>query len=139
MKAPSIMTSSQLAERAGVNLQTVRYYERRRLIPEPPRSQGGYRQFTADYVNRIRFIQRAQELGFSLDEIDDLLSLRADPGATSREVRRRAEAKAAETEEKISDLTRLKRALENLVDGCSGEGSVSACPILDALESPVTS
>ena len=135
MEAATIMKTSEVADRAGVNLQTVRYYERRGLIPEPPRSDAGYRQYDADDVARIRFIKRAQELGFSLDEIEALLSLRAESGTSSRHVKRHAEAKIADIEEKIRDLERMKRTLEELAERCTGEGSVADCPILHAIDS----
>lgn len=130
------LTTGELAERAGVNLQTVRYYERRGLLPEPPRTAAGYRQFDGKDVARIRFTQRAQKLGSSLREIEELLSLRADPETSKGEVRRRATAKIEEVKGKIRDLERIERTLEELVAACSGEGSTSDCPILHALDPP---
>lgn len=128
------MTTGEVAGQAGVNLQTVRYYERRGLIPEPPRTAGGFRQYGPEAVARIRFVKRAQELGFTLDEIEELLDLRADMGADSAEVKRLAEAKAADIAAKIRDLERMKQTLDALAAACSGEGTTSNCSILQALD-----
>ncbi|MFQ6115301.1 MAG: MerR family transcriptional regulator, partial [bacterium] len=95
------LTISQLAKKAEVNIETLRYYERQGLIPEPIRTSAGYRQYSLDYVDRIHFIKRAKELGFTLREIDDLLTLRIDDETTCDEVRERAEAKIMEIEKKI--------------------------------------
>jgi len=134
--ATQTLTTGELAERAGVNVQTVRYYERRGLLPEPPRTSAGYRQYELDDARRIRFIQRAQELGFSLSEIEALLSLRANPEADKGSVKRRAATKIDEIEDKIRDLRRIKGTLEELIAACTGEGSTRDCPILQALEPP---
>lgn len=129
------MTRSEVAERAGVNRETVRYYEDRDLIPAPRRSSTGYRLYDESYVRRIRFVGRAQELGFTLREIKGLLELRAGPEATCRDVKTQAEEKHAEVEEKIADLKRIRRALASLVDTCAGgKGPTSECPILDAMQ-----
>ena len=98
------LTIGQLAKDAGVNIETIRYYERRGLIPEPPRRKSGYRQYGSDFVLRIQFIKRAQELGFSLNEIDELLALRVDSGTACSEVKHHAEAKIADIEGKIKTL-----------------------------------
>ncbi len=129
------LTIGQVARKAGVGLETVRFYERKGLIEEPPRSQSGYRQYPELAVDRIRFIRRAKELGFSLKEISELLCLRVNPTATSADVRRQAEAKIADIEEKMRDLNRMKRALETLTAACCGQGPTSECPILEALDS----
>ena len=123
-----------MARRTGVNIETVRYYEQRGLIPKPSRSASGYRQYTDDYVGRIRFVKRAQELGFTLKEISELLSLRINPDSDRGDVRRRAEAKAADIEQKIDDLQNMRSALMDLAGMCDGYGPTSECPILDALE-----
>src|SRR5207244_5272900 len=94
----------ELAERAEVNLQTIRYYEREGLLPEPPRRESGYRMFPETTVRRVRFIKRAQELGFTLAEIRELLSLRHDHDRIRTEVRALAEAKISHVEEKIRTL-----------------------------------
>lgn len=128
------MTRSEVADRANVKPSAVRYYEERGLIPEPPRSSTGYRLYDASYVDRLRFIQRAQELGFTLEEINDLLALRVDEEATCQDVRARAKAKLKDVETKIQDLRRIRNALARLSDACAGgSGPTSACPILDAM------
>lgn len=129
------MTIGQVARQAGVGVETVRFYERQGLLAEPPRRASGYRQYAQEVVARLRFIKRAQELGFSLKEISELLSLRVDPDMTCGEVKQRAEAKMAAIDAKLRDLQRMQAALAQLVAACSGSGPTSHCPILDALES----
>ena len=116
------MTRGQVALRTDVNVETVRYYEHRGLIPEPPRTASGYRQYTEDYVERIRFIKRAQELGFTLSEIKELLSLRVDPETDRGEGKQRAATKIVDIEKKISDLERMKNQLTRRVTSCRGRG-----------------
>ncbi len=123
-----------VAERGGVNLQTIRYYEREGLLSQPPRLPSGYRIFPESAVRRVRFIKRAQELGFSLAEIRDLLSLRDDAGAGAQDMRDRAKSKVADIEEKIHALQAMKDALNNLAEKCPGCGPLSECPILDSLD-----
>ena len=123
-----------VAERGGVNLQTIRYYEREGLLPEPPRLASGYRLFPEAAVRRVRFIKRAQELGFSLAEIRELLSLRENANAGAQDLRERARAKVADIEEKIRTLRAMKKALNALAESCPGCGPLSECPILDALD-----
>ena len=123
-----------LAKKAEVNIQTVRYYERRGLLPDPPRRESGYRQYSKSDLARLRFIKHAKELGFSLREIMELLSLRVDPNTTCADVKKRAEAKLADVEEKILALQRIRKALSHLVGMCRGRGPTSECPILEALE-----
>jgi Hg(II)-responsive transcriptional regulator len=123
-----------VASRADVGVETIRFYERQGLIEEPPRTASGYRQYPEETISRLRFIRRAQELGFSLREIDELISLRLDPTANSADVKARAEEKVAEIEAKIRDLQRMKDALADLAEACSGEGSIRECPILEALD-----
>lgn len=128
------LTIGKLAKHSHVNVETIRYYERRGLIPMPSRRESGYRQFTQDIVARIRFIKRAQELGFTLKEISGLLSMRVDPHTTCADIRVRAEQKIAQIEEKIRDLERMKKALINLKASCRGRGPTGECPILEALD-----
>ena len=123
-----------VAEQGGVNLQTIRYYEREGLLPEPPRLASGYRMFPETAVRRVRFIKRAQELGFSLAEIRDLLSLRENAEAGAHDMRDRAKAKVADLEEKIRTLRAMKNALTRLAEKCPGCGPLSDCPIVDALD-----
>jgi MerR family mercuric resistance operon transcriptional regulator len=128
------MTIGQLAREARVNVETVRFYERRSLMPRPPRRASGYREYPQEAVRRIRFIQRAKELGFSLREIAELLRLRVDPGRSCADVKRQAGTKLADIETKLHELRRMKAALEKLSAECSGRGPTSQCPLLDALE-----
>ena len=124
----------QLAERGQVNLQTIRYYEREGLLPKPPRLASGYRVFSPDAVRRVRFIKRAQELGFSLKEIKELLSIRIDPESDCADVQRLARAKVADIEEKIRTLQGMKKVLGKLASACPGRGPSSDCPILESFE-----
>jgi MerR family mercuric resistance operon transcriptional regulator len=129
------LTIGQLANRAGVGVETVRFYEREGLLDEPARRGSGYRQYTENVVGRLRFIRRTKELGFTLKEIKELLSLRLDPSTTCADVRTRAQAKIADIEEKIRTLQRMKKALVKVTDSCSGRGPTSECPILEAFDS----
>jgi MerR family mercuric resistance operon transcriptional regulator len=128
------LTIGKLAKQANVNLETIRYYERQGLIPEPPRNESGYRQYSPDAVTRTLFIRRAQALGFSLKEISELLSLRVAPGTTCSDVKARVEAKIVDVEQKIADLTKIKEALLSLVGKCAGKGPIGECPIIEALD-----
>jgi MerR family copper efflux transcriptional regulator len=132
------LTVGKLAKESGVNLQTIRYYERRKLIASPKRNSSGYRQFPADAVQRILFIKHAQGLGFSLREIQELLNLRLSHSvSTCADVRRTAERKIEEIENKIHSLTRMKRALSKLAAQCSEKKkrtNKNDCPLLEALE-----
>lgn len=128
------MTIGKVARQAGVGVETVRFYEREGLIEEPPRRASGYRQYPCETVSRIRFIRRAKELGFTLKEIKELLSLRASPKSRCADVRKRAQSKIEDIEDKMRALQRMKDALVKLTAACSGRGPVTDCPILDALE-----
>ncbi|GLK70683.1 MerR family DNA-binding protein [Ancylobacter dichloromethanicus] len=128
------ITISRAAERAGVGVETVRFYERRGLVAQPPRPHGGgYRLYDDTIVKRIRFIRQAQELGFSLREIADLLSLRADPAADCGDVRVQAVAKREDVDRKIAQLQHMRAALDVLIASCPGCGALRACTIIDAL------
>jgi len=128
------LTIGKVARLAEVGVETVRFYEREGLIEEPPRRESGYRQYPEDTVHRLRFIRRAKELGFTLKEIKELLALRIEPETTCEDIRRRAQAKIGDIEEKIRTLNKMKGALKKLTLACSGRGPVSACPILEAME-----
>jgi MerR family mercuric resistance operon transcriptional regulator len=129
----------EVAGRAGVNVQTLRFYERRGLLPEPPRRASGYREYAPESVRRVRFIKRAQELGFTLAEVEELLRLREDPRIPCREVRATAETKIADIEEKMRRLPAMRAALAALVESCAANRE-HHCPLLEALdESPVRS
>jgi len=123
------LTIGNLAKQANVNVQTIRYYERRRLLPEPKRTAAGYRVYSTDAIQRINFVKSAQGLGFSLKEIGELIGLRLRRSATCADVRKRAEAKIAEIESKIENLQAMRKSLLELTDACSG-GPVSNCSIL---------
>jgi len=129
----------EVAGRAGVNVQTLRFYERRGLLPEPPRRTSGYREYAPESVRRVRFIKRAQELGFTLAEVEELLRLREDPRIPCREVRATAETKIAHIEEKMRRLRAMRAALAALVESCAANRE-HHCPLLEALdEAPVRS
>lgn len=129
------LTIGKLAAEAGVGRETIRYYERKGLLEEPPRSEAGYRHYPHDAVDRLRFIRRAQELGFTLAEITELLGLRIDEVSACGAVEARARAKLATVADKIDDLRRIGDALERLVERCEARQPTSDCPILEELES----
>ena len=126
------LTIGQVARQAGVGVETVRFYEREGLLEQPNRKPSGYRQYGDDAVARLSFIRRAKELGFTLNEIKELLSLRLDPSTNCADVRSRAQAKIADIDDKIRTLEQIKTALLNLTKACRGRGPISECPILDA-------
>ncbi len=128
------ITIGQLARRAGIGVETVRFYERKGLLPEPPRTRSGYRLYPEEAVRRLRFVRRAKELGFTLAEIRELLELRAGPGATCAQVRERAREKLADIEARIRSLERIRAALQRLAEDCPASGPVARCPILAAME-----
>ena len=128
------LTIGKVAKQAGVNIDTLRYYEREGLIAKPVRNGSNYRVYSEETVLRVRFVKRAQELGFSLGEIKELLELRISEEASCAEVRNQAQVKIEDLDGKISSLRAMRRALSKLVAQCSGQGPVSECPILDALD-----
>lgn len=128
------LTRGKLATEGGVKSETVRYYERRGLLAKPPRTAAGYRLFDADAVRRLRFIKHAQALGFSLKEVKELLALRVRPGVSCGDVRRRAEAKLVDVDDKLRALRAMRKTLERLIGTCANRGPVSACAILASLD-----
>lgn len=131
----SDLTIGKAAQAAGVNVETIRFYERQRLIEQPPRpAHGGYRSYPEDTIRRVRFIRRAQDLGFSLREIADLLSLRTAAAADAADVRRRALDKLRDVDEKIDRLQRIRAGLSELLEACPGKGALRCCAIYEALE-----
>ena len=129
-----ILSIGQVARKAGVGVETVRFYEREGLLEEPPRRASGYRQYPEQVVRRIHFIKRAQQLGFSLREIMELLALRVDGQHSCEEVKQAASEKIADIERKLIELQRMRQALLQVAALCAGEGPASACPMLEALE-----
>ncbi len=128
------LTIGEAARRAGVGIETIRFYERRGLIEQPAKPEGsGFRIYPAEAVKRIRFIRQAQQLGFSLREIAELLALRADPNADCSGVREQAMAKLHEVRGKIAQLQEIGAALEAVIALCPGQGEIEACSILDRL------
>lgn len=128
------LTIGQLARRARVNRETVRYYERRRLLQRPSRSIAGYRVFPDAAIKRLRFIRRAKMLGFSLEEIKELLALRVGSIDTCDRVRERNLIKIADIDRKIEALRQIRTSLNSLVTACSRRRKTNECPILDSLE-----
>ncbi len=127
-------TIGKAARRAGVGVETIRFYERKGIIAQPRRPAGsGYRQYTDDVVSRIRFIRQAQEFGFTLKEIDNLLALKADPASDASQVRERAQRKLDEVERKMVRLTRIASALRTIIDACPATGALSCCSIMNSL------
>lgn len=134
-----IMTISKIAKEAGVGVETVRFYERKGLVDQPPKPpSGGFRVYPVETAERIRFIRQAQELGFSLREIKELLSLRTDPATDCADVRERAQVKLDEITRKMAQMKGIKTALEKLIAACPGQGALQVCSIIDAIEAPET-
>ena len=127
------MTIGELAAAAHVNVQTVRYYERRGILSAPDRTASGYRTYEAEALDRLRFIRRAQELGFSLEEISELLELRVEDPASCPAVEARTRAKLEDVRRKMSGLQRMEAVLERLVSTCAAREPTSECPILETL------
>lgn len=129
------LTIGTAAREAGVGVETIRFYEREKLIERPLKSNGaGVRRYSSETVARIRFIREAQQLGFSLREIRELPALRADPSADCSRVREQALTKLHEVHDKIERLRQIGSALETLITACPAQGSLQACSIIDALE-----
>lgn len=126
------LTIGKLAKETGTNIETIRYYERRGLIPEPPRRESGYREFSHKYVERILFIKRAQTLGFTLKEVLELLTM-ADGVADCKDIKKFAEDKINDIENRIRDFKKIKKVLHDLVKRCPDKGKVSDCPIIESL------
>jgi len=127
------MRSSQVAARAGVNVQTLRYYERRGLLAEPARLGSGYRSYDAAAVRTVRFVKRAQQLGFSLEEIDTLLELATGGPDSCHAVRAMAGEKLVQLEQKIADLSAMRQSLRQLVATCGRSRGQRVCPLLEAI------
>jgi Hg(II)-responsive transcriptional regulator len=127
----STLTIGRLARAAAVNIETVRYYQTRKLLPIPSRGKSAFRHYPVDLVERIRFIKRAQELGFSLEEIRELLRL--NDGIDRVSIRKIVTIRLEQVESKLKDLIRMREALSGLIEACHHTGSADPCPIIEAL------
>jgi MerR family copper efflux transcriptional regulator len=128
------ITIGTLASSAGVNVETVRFYERKGLLAQPERPNKGFRRYSEEALKRLRFIRSARELGFTLNEISELLSLRESPSATCEDVRIRAREKIEEIDRKVALLDKMRLSLSQLLKSCEVDGPALDCPILDSLE-----
>ena len=133
------LTIGQVAKKVGISVESIRFYEREKLIACPPRRISGYRQYPAKMVSEILFIRQAKEMGFSLREIADLLVLRSDPLGAVAEVKQKAVAKIRDIDSKIKSLQEIRDELVSLTSACKGHGSKQECPIMKALESKTES
>lgn len=133
------LTIGKVAKLAGVGIETIRFYEREGIIEEPARRASGYREYELEIVTRLHFIKRAQELGFSLKEISQLLKLQTTSKQTCAEVKRRAEAKLGEIEAKIRDLKRMQKVLRQVTVACVASKPIEDCPILKCFDHPLNS
>jgi DNA-binding transcriptional MerR regulator len=127
------MRIGEVSAGSGVNIQTLRYYERRGLLPHPRRDASGYRAYQPETIELVRFIKRAQELGFTLSEVSDLIRLRTSQGQRRTQVRALATAKLENIDLKLRHLTAMRQALQVLVEACACEGREPVCPIIEVL------
>lgn len=131
----TIFTIGQIARETGISIETIRYYERLKLMPQPKRRPSGYRQYCQSCINRLRFFKNAKELGFSLKEIASFLSLRVKSKSKCADVKKRADRKIDEIDDKIGKLQRIKPSLRQLSNKCTkGNAPSSECPILEAID-----
>ncbi len=133
-KGMPLLSTGQLAAQAKVNVETIRFYERKGLLPPPQRSAGGYRQYSENDLKRLQFILTAKRHGFTLEEIKELLELRVSPSSTCAQVQRKAQEKIRIIDDKLRELRRMKNALKILSASCHGNGPADECPILEAFE-----
>jgi MerR family copper efflux transcriptional regulator len=136
MTTQTALTIGRVAQSAGVAIDTIRFYEREGLLPEPKRRPSGYREYDIGTVSRLRFIRRAKDLGFTLEEIRELLALSADRHGGVEGVRERAATRLRAIEDRIAELQRVRDGLAELVEACPGHGAPEDCPILKALAEP---
>ena len=130
----TMLSIGQVAKQAEVSVETIRFYERKGLLEEPPRKASGYRQYSNDSIRQLAFIRQAKQLGFSLMQIAELLSLQIDPTKDCGDIRGLTKDKLHEIEGKIKSLRKIKQALQSLINQCPSEGPSEECPILDALD-----
>jgi MerR family copper efflux transcriptional regulator len=135
----SSLTIGAVAKRVGVAIDTIRYYERQGLLPEPARRASGYRSYGDSAVAQLRFIRRAKDLGFTLEEIRELLTLSADRLHGVKQVKQRAKQRLAEIELRIAEWQRVRDGLAQLIESCPGHGKPESCPILAALNDEAVS
>lgn len=128
-----VLTIGKLAKKSDVSIDSIRFYERKGLLAEPMRTESNYRVYHQDTANRLRFIKKAQKLGFALGEIQELLNLSQDPTASKANIKQIAEEKIDDIQNKIRNLTRMLKALEQLDECCDGHGPATECPILKSL------
>ncbi len=128
------MLIGETAKKAEVNIETIRYYERKGILALPKKSASGYREYSGETVAKIKFVKNAQYLGFSLKEIQDLLALKVDKNSDCSDVKSRALSKISEIKEKITALKEMQKSLEVITHKCSGKGPVSTCTILNAID-----
>ncbi len=129
-----LMTIGQVANSSGIGIQTLRYYEREKLLPAAARKPSGYRLYQPGAVARLRFIRRAKDLGFSLEEIRQLLKLQDEKPGNRTKVKALADQKVMELDKKIRDLERMRTVLARLSETCSGKAPIHDCPIIEALQ-----
>lgn len=129
------LTIGKIATLSNIGVETIRYYEREKLINSPPRNSSGYRQYPIETIDRIKFIKNAKESGFTLKEIKELLNLKLKKNGACDKVKKQAELKLFQVEEKIISLKNIKTSLKKLIEACSSDGTkVGACPILENFE-----
>ena len=133
-EAKKTFSVGTLASRAQCNIETVRYYENENLMPPPPRTTGGHRQYSKKHLKRLYFIRRCRELGFPIDQVRQMLRIIDEPSHTCEEVKNLARLQIRVVQEKLDDLNRLKKALGEMFSQCSGGGyTIDHCPIIQAL------
>ena len=128
------LTIGQVAKEIGITVEAVRFYEKQGLIAKPQRSESGYRQYQPETLKRIRFIQRAKDVGFTLKEIDDLLTLRKKPNTSCIDIKLKALEKIENVDRKLNDLKNIRSSLTQMVMRCDANGELGDCPILEFLE-----
>lgn len=135
MKTENEMTIGILAKKSDVTVETVKFYEKVGVLPKPQKPSSGFRTYPSEYVSRIHFIKRAQELGFTLREVKELLKLKVDKKATCGQVMKKTDEKILEVEKKIKDLKQMKKSLEQIRECCEdGTQTLTDCPILECFE-----
>jgi Cu(I)-responsive transcriptional regulator len=127
------LTIGKLSKKSGVSIDSIRFYERRGLLAEPMRTEANYRVYPLAAADQLRFIKKAQKLGFSLDEIQDLLALSHNPAASKADIKRKTAEKIDDIKIRIQDLKRMLKGLEQLDESCDGHGPIAECPILKSL------